>query len=633
MCGIAGIVMRDGSVPDSAILDAFELALHHRGPDDQGRTSISMPEGTLAMGHTRLSIIDLSVSGRQPMSSSDGRYTLVFNGEIYNYRELRRELKGKGFRFHSNSDSEVLLIAWNYWKDECLNRLTGMFAFAIFDRVEQSLTCVRDAFGIKPFFYSLSDGNFFFASEIPALQQLLQGRSRLNLQRAYDYLVYDSYDDQESTFQAGVNQLMPGQCLKVGLGNQKASIKIEPWWIPAILERTDISFNDAAEQLRERFLDSLRLHLRSDVPFGANLSGGLDSSAIVCGIRKLEPDIPLHTFTFVARNSPLNEETWADKVNCHVNAIGHKVMIAGDEFYDDLEKIVRVQGEPFGSTSIYAQYRVYQFAKEQGITVTLDGQGADEMLAGYHGYPQARLHSLLEKKECLSILRFLRNWPKWPGRPAFKGYLYLAELLLPRSSWFDSSRLRGKNPNPSWLHTNVLKEQGVTLREPRTMIDRGDAVGRRLVESLRHVLTKNKLIHLLRILDRNSMSWSMESRVPFLTTDLVDFLLSLPEEFLLSKDGQTKRVFREAMRGIVPDDVIARKDKVGFVTPEKDWLVHSQKKVLDWIECLDQVGFLKKDKCAREVRSVLDGTKPFSWQAWRLVNFAQWFSFKSHFTS
>ncbi len=633
MCGIIGAFGQHLPPDLSQRLESGMGLMKHRGPDDQGREIVSLDETTVALGHMRLSIIDLSASGRQPMTSADGRHVMVFNGEIYNYRELRTELESKGVKFRSNTDSEVLLEAWSLWGEDCLERLTGMFAFVILDRVEQSLTCTRDAFGIKPFFYSLSEGNFFFASEIPALQKLLRGRSKLNLQRAYDYLVYDSYDDQESTFQEGVSQLMPGHCLKVALRNQKASIEIEPWWIPAIRERTDLSFNDAADQLRERFLDSIRLHLRSDVPFGANLSGGLDSSAIVCGIRKLEPDIPLHTFTFVARNSPLNEESWADKVNKHVNAIGHKVTIEGDEFYDDLEKIVRVQGEPFGSTSIYAQYRVYQFAKEQGITVTLDGQGADEMLAGYYGYPQARLHSLLEKKECLSILRFLRNWPKWPGRPAFKGYLYLAELLLPRSSWFESSRLRGKNPNPSWLHANALKEQGVTLREPRTLIDRGDAVGRRLVESLRHALTNNKLIHLLRILDRNSMSWSMESRVPFLTVDMVEFLLGLPEEFLLSKEGQTKRVFREAMRGIVPDDVIARKDKVGFVTPEKDWLVHSRKKVLDWIECLDQVGFLKKDKCVREVRGVLDGTKPFSWQAWRMVNFAQWFSMQSYSSS
>jgi asparagine synthase (glutamine-hydrolysing) len=633
MCGIIGALGQDLPSDLSQRLESGMGLMKHRGPDDQGREIVSLDETTVALGHMRLSIIDLSASGRQPMTSGDGRYVMVFNGEIYNYRELRTELESKGVKFRSNTDSEVLLEAWALWGEDCLERLTGMFAFVILDRAEQSLTCARDAFGIKPFFYSLSEGNFFFASEIPALQQLLRGRSKLNLQRAYDYLVYDSYDDQESTFREGVSQLMPGHCLKVGLRNQKASIEIEQWWIPAIRERTDLSFNDAADQLRVRFLDSIRLHLRSDVPFGANLSGGLDSSAIVCGIRKLEPDIPLHTFTFVARNSPLNEESWADKVNKHVNAIGHKVTIEGDEFYDDLEKIVSVQGEPFGSTSIYAQYRVYQFAKEQGITVTLDGQGADEMLAGYHGYPQARLHSLLEKKECLSILRFLRNWPKWPGRPAFKGYLYLAELLLPQSSWFDSSRLRGKNPNPSWLHTNALKEQGVTLREPRTLIDRGDAVGRRLVESLRHALTNNKLIHLLRILDRNSMSWSMESRVPFLTVDMVEFLLGLPEEFLLSKEGQTKRVFREAMRGIVPDDIIARKDKVGFVTPEKDWLVHSREKVLDWIDCLDQVGFLKKDKCIREVRDVLDGNKAFSWQAWRMVNFAQWFSMQSYSSS
>lgn len=627
MCGLIGGFWSNLTSPPEARFNSALSTLAHRGPDDKGTEFLKMSNGVLGLGHRRLSIIDLSPSGRQPMQSTDGRYSLVFNGEIYNYRELRDDLRSHGFEFTSNSDTEVLLCAWSYWREDCLSRLKGMFAFAVFDREKETLVCVRDSFGIKPFYYSLNEKGFFFSSELPALHHLLDQKNQLNLQRAYDFLVFDSYDDSESTFTKGINQLMPAHSLSIDLSAVKLSPTVSSWWRPTIKERRNLTFNAAVEELREMFLQNVRLHLRSDVKVGANLSGGLDSASLVCSIRHLEPEMPLHTFSYVARGSPVNEESWVDKVNRHTNAIAHKVTVSPEEFDDELNEMIRIQGEPFGSTSLYAQYRVFRMAKEHGITVTLDGQGADEMLAGYHGYPQARLLSLLEKKDFGTLFRFLKEWPKWPGRSRRKIYLYLLELILPRSFTSHTKKLRGWNPQPDWIDVTHLQDQGVELRESNPFVKQIDGFGRRLPDNLRFALTKHKLIHLLRVLDRNSMHWSIESRVPFLTNDMAEFLLSLPEEFLLSSEGQTKRIFRAAMRDIVPREILERKDKVGFATPEREWLLFSKKKVMEWLESLDSVSFLRKEKCMDVVSGILNGSKPFSWQAWRLINFAQWYSF------
>jgi asparagine synthase (glutamine-hydrolysing) len=383
MCGLFGhfspLPVSDQQEQHDCLLNA-QHALHHRGPDDSGLETLAVPSrsgspaGSLSLGHTRLSIIDLSPGGHQPMQSANDRYRIVFNGEIYNYRELRQELKGLGHRFQTDSDTEVLLAAWAQWGESGLRRLTGMFAFAVFDRHKQTLTLVRDAFGIKPLFFRLERNALHFASEMPALLALLPAQPELNYQRAYDYLVWGQYDNSRETFYQGIEHLEPGHVLRVDLQQLAAGQMVERprrWWWPSISERTDLSFEDAAAQLREMFLNSVRLHLRSDVPVGAALSGGVDSSAVVCAMRHLEPDMPIHTFSYVARGSAVDEEAWVDIVNTHVGAIAHKVVVEPDDLAGDLNDMIRAQGEPFGGTSIYAQYRVFKAAREAGIVVTM----------------------------------------------------------------------------------------------------------------------------------------------------------------------------------------------------------------------------------------------------------------------
>tara|TARA_R110001599_G_scaffold171353_1_gene362340 strand:- start:364230 stop:366080 length:1851 start_codon:yes stop_codon:yes gene_type:complete len=608
--------------PVASQFDRAIDALRFRGPNDSGLERIECDSAQVVLGHTRLSIIDLSTGGHQPMHGAEGRYAIVFNGEIYNYKELREELKALGRRFTSDSDTEVLLAAWETWGRACLPRLIGMFAFVVLDRASATLTCVRDVFGIKPFFYALENKNFLFASEAPALLALKATKARLNWQRAYDYLVHGDYDSSPETFFEGVLHLPPGHMLVVDL-SKHLTVHAERWWTPKITERHDLSFDEAAERVRENFLQSIRLHLRSDVPLGAALSGGVDSSAVVCAMRHVAPEHPIHTFTYVAAGSEANEEHWADLVNHHVGAVSHKVIVTPQELARDLDDMIRAQGEPFGSTSIYAQYRVYQLAKDNGITVTLDGQGADEMLAGYNGYPGLRLRSLLETGHLVQAGQFLNAWSKWPDRNRTSGLKLAVAEMTDGALYQTLRRLNGRKVTPAWIRSDALTQHGVSLRHPRLRPEL-DVRGRRVMAELAHSLTKRGLSSLLRHGDRNSMRFSVESRVPFLTVEQVELLLSLPEHYLISQSGETKSVFRAAMRGIVPDEILDRKDKIGFQTPEQQWLTSMAETVREWLQVNIGLPFLDQPAILREFDEIIAGRKAFSWQVWRWINFIRW---------
>lgn len=597
--------------------------MHRRGPDDRGYELYEAAGGVTALGHTRLSIIDLSAAGHQPMQSRDAVLSIVFNGEIYNYRELRAELEPLGHRFVSGSDTEVLLAAWRQWGRACLRRLVGMFAFAVFDRGHGTLTCVRDAFGIKPFFYAQEQGSFLFASEVSAIRALKQSKVELDWQRAYDYLVHADYDSGARSFLDGVLHLLPGHLIEQDLTSGRLS-EPQRWWAPQIDERSDLSFAEAAELVRERFLANIRLHLRSDVPLGAALSGGIDSSAVVCAMRHVEPDLPINTFSYIARGSSMSEEVWVDRVNQHVGARPHKVAVSGEELARDLDDMIAAQGEPFGSTSIYAQYRVFQLAREQGVTVTLDGQGADEMLAGYNGYPGQRIRSLLEKGQFAEAWHFLDEWARWPGRSRLDGVKRAVGELSQGALYDVLRRLNGMDSMPAWINAGPLQERGIIRRYPRQRAQAGSA-GRRVMAELALCLTQRGLPALLRHGDRNSMRFSVESRVPFLTLDLVELALSLPESYLISPKGETKHIFRAAMRGIVPDDILDRRDKIGFATPEQEWLLGMAGQVRHWLIEDLRLPFLDQAAVLAQFDRVVAGQQAFSWQIWRWVNFCRWY--------
>ena len=480
MCGIAAIIGKPPAGGFTAIGDQLISSLRHRGPNAQAVVQLPCGNGReLLLVHCRLSILDLSPAGHQPMRDPETGNIIIFNGEIYNYKELKSELSDVGVTFFSETDSEVLLNAWIKWGSAVLPRLIGMFSFAIYDKENKKLTLVRDAFGVKPLFYSISNDKVAFASEIDTLKCLLPDLAlTTDYQEVYNYLVWGNYDESNRSFSSELKHLPPAHLLEISL-NTHFSFSISSWWIPSIKKNKNISFADAALHLRELFLHSVKLHIRSDVPIGAALSGGIDSSAIVCAMRYVAPDLPIHTFSYIAANINISEEYWVDKVNENVKAISHKVSIDEPDILKDMENIISLQGEPFGSTSIYAQYRIYQEAKKEGIKVILDGQGADELLAGYSGYPAERLKSLWEMGRLMDILEFLFHWSKWPGRGFKAAMTQMLGLLVPQRLKKLAHKWNGKNTRPIWLNTDFLTREGVHFALPAILKHSPENRGRR----------------------------------------------------------------------------------------------------------------------------------------------------------
>lgn len=633
MCGIAGFVSSSRPIEPSLVCRVFSR-LTHRGPDDSGYLFFSGsgtklgrnlpcvdPIAGVALLHRRLAILDLGPGGWQPMSTPDNRYYIVFNGEIYNYLELRRELEGLGHVFHSSSDTEVLLASYAQWGKRALLRFVGMFALAILDTKERTLLLARDFFGIKPLYYTLTAGLFVFASEIKALLELPWIKRGVNPGRLYDYLRYGHTDHGSETLFAEILQLAPAHLLEMSIDAPNQA-RQECYWELDFSSSLEISFEEAAEKVRELFFESVRLHLRSDVPLGTALSGGIDSSSIVAVIRALCPrNVELHTFSYVASDPKINEENWIDVAAQAAGAISHKVRPAAEEILADLESLLAAQDEPFGSTSIYAQYCVFRLARESGIKVMLDGQGADEILGGYRYYMPARLASLVRQKKWGQALRFLRESSKWPDVTTLGMLLRTSDYLLPRA-WQSLARpLVGRDLVPSYLNAAWFRERNIKPVPPHSLSDKYV-----LKELLHQTLTESSLPHLLRYEDRNSMVFSIESRVPFLTPKLAQFMLSLPEEYLVAADGTPKAVFRKAMRGIVPDPILDRRDKIGFATPEKDWLTAQN----PWIERVlasdsaRQIPALNLKRVREEWDAVVRGRKSFDSRIWRWVNLIKW---------
>ena len=621
MCGIAGKVSSDFKHGE---LNESLSRMEHRGPDDSGSLEILANNWSLSLGQTRLSIIDLSQGGHQPFTSIDQDVILVFNGEIYNFKEIRNYLVSAGYRFKSESDTEVLLNAWIHWGVDCLPKIKGMFAFTVYDKKKNLLTIVRDAFGIKPLFYYESFENFAFASEINALKSLIPNQINLNNQRMFNYLAFGSQSTNDETFFDGIKNLEPGHLLNLDMSGSKLQSSVSRWWWPDISHNDSISEAQAVDEIRERFLENIRLHLISDVPLGAALSGGIDSSSIVCAMRHIDPKLEINTFSYVAPGSKRDEEYWVDIVNKHVGAFAHKVLISPSELINDLDDMIKFQGEPFGSTSIYAQYRVYKLAKESGVTVTLDGQGADELFAGYEGYPEWRVRSLLSSGKFIKALNFLVNWSKGSNRSLTVAIeKSIANSILPKHLVPLARKLSKRGVPAQLFKSNLMAENGINLNTPINSL-RDIGWDRALASRLRFALTKGDLSELLRYVDRNSMRWSIESRVPFLTTDFAEFVLRLPEHGLVSENGVTKNYFRKAMVGIVPNQILERKDKVGFETPELDWLKFLKNDVDTWLDGLIEIPWVNVDGAKIYFQDVLAGNRKFSWQVWRLINAARW---------
>jgi len=631
LCGIAGAIATRsfGADLDTRVKLATSDLLH-RGPDGFGHSKTDLGSGYLAvLGHSRLAIIDLSSAGAQPYISPDSDFALTFNGEIYNYLELRQELEKLGVVFQSTSDTEVLLHSLITWGEHALQRLEGMFAFVFVDKNKNTILLARDPFGIKPLYYHLGNGEIGFASEPRALRKIFPSLSFIDEKVASDFLLFGFSEKNEATFFEGIESLLPGHYLKLGLGNSSLDGRTVRYWNPDPSQELEISFEDAKERFKELLFESVELHMRSDVAVGAALSGGIDSSSIVSLVRHLYPSASLHTFSYIANDALLSEESWVDKIIGWTNSTGHKVSIDKNLLFEsELDEVIIAQGEPFPSLSIYAQFKVFQLAKEVGIKVTLDGQGADEFLAGYHGFPESRIVSLAENGEWSSIPKFVKNWESWPGRSAksLPG-LYFAENFpqIRRSPLFISTAhklgLIGDH-NLEFFQSKTKSLAGIVpeLRDGSARSFRG----RRMTKALLDALGPKRLASLLRFADRNSMHSSIESRVPFLNKKLVEFTLSLPENYLLGDDGETKRILRKSLEGIVPEQILNRKDKIGFEAATPGWGKGSE--VLRQVaSALEDVPLIEQKTTRLALNEVVAGIRPLDSNLWRVVNFARWY--------
>lgn len=632
MCGIAGFLPRPGHDLSTDLITTLQDALAHRGPDDLGfavlgragvtagrRYSGPLLTSDPVLIHRRLSILDLEETGWQPMSAGEGRFWLIFNGEIYNFLELREELKALGHRFRGRSDTEVLLAGYAQWGEGVLPRLVGMFAFALADMERRTLLLARDPFGIKPLYCAETPDGVTFASEIKALLHLPGVRRRVDQERLFVYLRQGETDFGGGTLFADVQQLPAAHYLVVSLDGPRLPTPVRYWSLTP-QPVSELSFAEAARRLRELFVRSVQLHLRSDVPVGAALSGGIDSSATVMAMREIcGARLDLHTFSFIGEGARSDESAWIDLVGGQAGAAMHRVRPSAEELVADLDRLIAAQDEPFGSTSIYAQYRVFGLVRQAGIKVVLDGQGADELLAGYPQYRAARITSLFRQGRLGDIVRMLRSLSRTSDRTALWTLLRAADFALPEAVQGPLRRLVGEEFVPPWLDARWFGGPA----KPRSRYTPGSEV---LHGELRRTLVEQGLPMLLRYEDRNSMAFSIESRVPFLIPELADFLAGLPEEYLIGPDGTSKRIFRAAMRGLVPDAVLDRTDKIGFATPEQAWLGQLR----PWVErvlsdpAAAEIPAIRLPEIRREWEAVVAGRRPFSFRVWRWINLIRW---------
>ena len=632
MCGIGGFI--GPARPESkSELQRLGEAMRHRGPDGLGylmwdghaEASVgTMPtcgsRPVTGFVHRRLSILDLTERGNQPMSTQDGRFHIAFNGEIYNFKELRSDLEALGHKFFSGGDTEVLLHAFAEWREGCLNKLTGMFAFAVLDTLKREVTLVRDHFGIKPLYICHRGNELLFSSEIPALLGL-GGVTRLaNSQYLCDFLTSGSTDHGPATMISGISNLPPAHYMTVSVDNPQNASLTRYWKLDGRSE-TDIGPEEAISEFRRRFFESVTLHMRSDVEIGGALSGGLDSSSILAVARELEPNVPFKALSFVSSDSALSEEYWIDILSQQTGISVNKVRVSAEELAGDLERLVRIQGEPIAGLGVLAQYLVFQGAQRAGVKVMLDGQGADEMLGGYRTFSSARLASFIGSGKPVAAWRLLNGPGLQPGRDSKLTLLGRAIVpLLPRVLSVPINRMALSTVKEPWLDPAWLKERGV---KP-TPFQSGDW-WRSLRSALAHSVEEG-LPKLLRYEDRNSMAFGVESRVPFLTPDLVQWVISLPEELLVANDGTSKYVLRKAMRGIVPDPILDRREKLGFAISSKEILQFSS----SWIDEI-LLSAKERDSGPIEVEAIqraLDATKQSGGevpsQFWGAITMLRW---------
>lgn len=619
MCGISGIINIDKEKVSHEEIERITNIIIHRGPDGHGYYYGDY----FAFGHRRLAIVDLSEHGAQPMAFMD-RYIITYNGEIYNHIELRSELHEKGYRFSSNCDTEVIMASYDCWGENCLNKFNGMWAFAIYDKKSNKIFCARDRFGVKPFYYTEFNKKFIFSSEIKQFTGLENWVSTANKNRLYDFLYYGIFDHTNETLFENVFQLRGGEKLVFDLGN--CTYKVSEWYnIRSKISSSKQDFDTCKEQFKQLFVDAVKVRLRSDVKVGSCLSGGLDSSSIVCVandlLRQAGVEERQETVSSCFDIKKYDEQEYIDEVVKKTQVAAHKVFPKFDDLFAELDKITWHQDEPFGSTSIFSQWNVFKSAHENNITVMLDGQGADEQLAGYDGFFTANFNGLLRRGKVITLLKEMRAFKTIFGKRKFNPFVGLCYGFI--SSYFHSiaspiARKLVNGNDLSWIKLNKSTDK---QSADRILLGNQKSI---LKHSLAQII-HTSLPALLHYEDRDSMAHSIESRVPFVDYRIVEFTLGLKDQHKI-KDAKTKYILRESMKDVLPERIYNRHDKMGFLSPEEVWIRNNPdifRKEIE--EACDRLGELvDKKKVLTWFDERLDSNKSFGYIFWKLISVGRW---------
>ena len=644
MCGIAGFLHLDGQTIDPGILEKMTDAVFHRGPDGYGYSAISSQTGAslnaynqslkeqapssqpfnIGLGHRRLAIIDLTDAADQPMRNRQSNAWITYNGEIYNYIELRQELLSEGFVFSSSSDTEVVLHAYERWGTDCLDKLEGMFAFAIWDQKKKRLFCARDRFGMKPFYYFFNKKTFVFGSEIKQFYIFPYITIEPNGPLVYDYLMHGFTDHSDQTMHKNIRQLEPVHCLILNPDNQTGDLNINSYW--ELKENHDKFHSCSEKDFQEMFLkifsNSVSRHLRSDVQVGSCLSGGIDSSSIVGMIhahRLQNPNSKTDQITFTScfHEKSADERTYSNAVVEFTRALNHQLFPDMNQTIDGITKMLVYHDEPFGSSSQYAQWCLFREIQKTGTKVVLDGQGADEVLAGYHSTYGAYFLELTKKIRWLKLFREISSCK---NLHAYKNKQIVKFIASSLAIDLFGMRLGFIRPKPSWMGNVFYKTSKEELDNKYVCFSSQP------LSNFLALLIQYNLYGLLRYEDRSSMAHSVEARLPFLDHHLVEFLFNIPSEKKINR-GWTKAILRNAMKNKIPEMVRLRKDKMGFVTPEQKWMQNIPDTIWDDLISSPEVrcsGYFDVENAREIFKSTISGKRPFTFLPWRILNFSIW---------
>ncbi len=648
MCGIFGVLnFNEVNIDFNSLRDSVNI-IKHRGPDDEGYavfntfkkisedrfgdTSelkkgthiLSAPDGVfnLAFGFRRLSILDLSINGHQPFFNEEKNICIIFNGEAYNYIELRKELISKGYKFRTGTDTEVIMNSYIEWGDDCLSRFNGMWGIALYDMRKNILFCSRDRFGVKPFYYNKDENIFVFGSELKSVVEYFKKDSsfqkKINREVAYDYFVNNFTDHTENTFIKNIKHLLPSHYIKI----QDKDFSVKRYFTLQVnneFGKYDIKkFAVIKNSFSELIFDSIKLRLRSDVPVGTCLSGGLDSSTVVSAISKfLKEDADFDitqigkrqkTFSAVYDDPSIDERKFIEEVVASTNSDSHYVFPDSADFSADVDKFIFQLDEPIGGTSPYAQWNVMRIARENNVTVLLDGQGADESLGGYEVYFGFVYANLFKGGNYAGLISEL-------SKNFRKGF----EISRRGLKYYLNSKSRNLNsPVTKFYNPDFLKDySGKSILEYRTT----DNLNIKLYEDLSQYI----LPSLLRFEDRNAMNFSIESRTPFLDYRIIKLLFET-EGIYKIHNGWSKWILRNSMNGFVPENIVWRRDKKGFPTPERKWMMRLKDDFRNLVgeNKEDLSVFFNTDLILKNYDEIIANANIKSHFLWKIYNFAKW---------